>query len=288
MVHERRSRVMRVGGVFVLLVAWATGTSAQEVEVPRDDYLLPLPASERDDRVPRTLPGNTIATPTAYGADFGDLYAGVAYQERTRTAIGDERFAGYSDAAFVVGFGLGDPRELVGLDVALTSYSTVRSPLFEVVYLSFEVHRRLPASFAIAAGWENAVQLGPDPGDGGSSMYGVVSRTFQLRDDPFAPLSAMVASVGVGNGRFRSIDAIINDRDELGVFGSVALRVLPSVGLIANWSGHDLGLGASVAPFRRVPLIVTAGFRDVAGDANDQPRFVLAIGFGYNFEGGLR
>jgi hypothetical protein len=66
------------------------------------------------------------------------------------------------------------------------------------------------------------------------------------------------------------------------VFGNVAVRVAQPVSLIAEWSGQDLGVGVSVAPFKNIPLVITPAVRDIVG-AGDGPRFVLGTGFAFKF-----
>ncbi|MGD1911361.1 MAG: S-layer homology domain-containing protein, partial [Rivularia sp. (in: cyanobacteria)] len=64
----------------------------------------------------------------------------------------------------------------------------------------------------------------------------------------------------------------------------VAVRVHPQASLIAEWTGQDLAVGASIAPFKRIPLVITPAVRDIAGPgagASDGARFVLGVGLGF-------
>lgn len=213
-------------------------------------------------------------SPTAFGAEWGVVYAAGSYQERTRFSREDDATAG-------LGFGLGDPREAVGLEVRLLSFSTFRSYFFETGGVDLHLHRRLPGGIAVAAGWESALHWGG--GDSGSNPYGAVSRWFTLAEDPAAPLSALVLSVGLGGGRFQSEEAWRAGEDGVGVFGSAALRVVEPVSVVVDWTGQDLLLATSVAPLRRVGLVLTAGVADVTGSAGDGARLVLGAGVGHDF-----
>jgi len=96
------------------------------------------------------------------------------------------------------------------------------------------------------------------------------------------PFSRVAVTAGIGNGQFRSEDAVAKGENNINVFGNVAVRVAEPVSLIAEWSGQDLGVGLSVAPFKNIPLVITPAVRDIIGAGNG-PRFVLGSGFAFKF-----
>ena len=72
--------------------------------------------------------------------------------------------------------------------------------------------------------------------------------------------------------------------DGLNPFGSVAVRVLPPVNAIANWTGQDLALGLSIAPVPKWPIVITPAMMDVmTGAAGDGARFSMSAGISYDF-----
>jgi len=217
--------------------------------------------------------GSSISTPTGFGAQTGDIFFGATYQERAR-------FTDKDDGAVVLGFGLGDARKLVALETAVSIYDLF-GDTFEEGGVSFKVHRLFPGDFAVAVGVENAISWGNT--DGGQSVYGVVSKVFRLRENSTDPLSSVTASVGVGGGRFRSEDNIEEGDESPNVFGSVGLQVAEPISLIAEWTGQDLNLGASITPIPGVPLVITPAAADVTGSAGDGTRFILGIGYGISF-----
>lgn len=222
-------------------------------------------------------PASTSASPSAFGAAWGDGFVGAGYQARTR-------FTSTEDASFVVGFGVGDPTRYLGLEVGVTSVSTLDDGPFRRGTVSFKLHRSLPGAWGVALGYENAAAFDfdddEDP-DGGRSLYGVVSKVWGL--EGFTPFRTLTASVGVGDGRFRSEADVFSDEGTLGVFGAVGIQVWAPLSLIADWSGQDLTLGASVVPFRETPLIITPAITDVTGSAGDGVRFILGAGVGFAF-----
>jgi hypothetical protein len=219
----------------------------------------------------RYSPSITYLTPSAYGKSLGQFSVGGSFQAKVR-------YRAESDAFLGGGFGLGDPRKAVGLDVSIGIADVTT---FERGTIGFKVHRRLPANFAIAVGVDNAITWGKV--DGGISPYGVVTKAFQLREDPRMPFSQLYVSGGAGTGRYRSEGDIINNRDSVGVFGSVAVRLVERVNFITEWSGQDLTLGISILPFPRIPLVFNPAVTDVTGTAGDGPRFTFGVGFGFSF-----
>lgn len=244
----------------------------EQVAALRREYLFPAPpVEERLRRIVRG--GSSINTPTAFGAQTGDIFLGATYQEQVR-------FFDEDDGAVVLGFGLGDERRLVALETAVSIYDLF-DDTFEDGGISFKLHRLIGDDLSVAVGVENAIVWGNTDGD--QSVYGVVSKVFRLRDNPSDPFSRLTASVGLGGGRFRSEDDIEDKEGSTNVFGSVGLQVVEPVTLIADWTGQDLYLGASIVPIPGVPLVITPAVADVTGNAGDEPRFILGIGYGLSF-----
>jgi len=259
--------------VFVLLVG--VELSAQNVDSIRASYMLPLPPHQELFRPTNWIsPGSSSGTPTAYGAQWGDVFFGASYQARAR-------YTTLEDGDIYAGFGLGNPRRLIGIELVYTSFSTVRSGFFKEGSLSFKLHRALPANLDIAFGWEDAIHS--DGTDGGSSKYGVITSFIPTRHDDSYFLSSVTLSAGVGSGRFQTEQDFYADKRGVNGFGSVGLRVLKPISLFADWTGQDLMLGASVVPFPRLPLVITPAFADVTGKAGDGARFVIGAGVDYSF-----
>jgi hypothetical protein len=218
-------------------------------------------------------PGISILVPTAYGKSLGQLSVGFGFQHRTR--LSDN-----SDGALGLSVGLGDPDKVVGVDVGLT-FTDLSKP-GERGVVSFKVHRRLPHQWAIAVGVNDAVDWGKSDVDG-PSPYGVISKTFILKQDAREPFSRVYVTAGVGTGRYRTEGDIIVDRQDPNPFGGVALRLLDPITIITEWSGQDLSVGFSVRPIPRIPLIITPAATDITGSAGTGVRFILGVGYTFDF-----
>jgi hypothetical protein len=222
----------------------------------------------------RASPALSIVIPTAYGADRNTGFVSATYQERTR-------YSDVDDGALGIGIGLGDAEKSVGVELSYTLASFGSNRDFGSGGFNAKVHRRLPQGWAVAAGWNGLINLGDD-NDFENSVYGVVSKIIRTREDINQPFSRVAITAGIGNGQFRTEEAVDDDNGTINVFGNVAVRVAEPVSLIAEWTGQDLGVGVSIAPFKNIPLVITPAWRDIAG-AGDGARFVLGAGFAFKF-----
>jgi hypothetical protein len=221
-----------------------------------------------------SAPATTILTPSAYGQVVRSFGVGLGFQSRTR-------FSNKPDGSLGFGFGLGDPRKGIGLDIGITTFSSFRQGFFEIGGISFKINRALPADFVIAVGTQNLLTWGGV--DTSPSPYAVVTKKFRLRDDQDTPLSQLYVSAGVGGGQFRSESDVDRGTGSVGAFGSIALRVVRPINLITEWSGQDLTVGLSIAPLRKTPIIITPAVTDITGNAGDGSRFILSFGYGLRY-----
>jgi hypothetical protein len=253
----------------------------------REALLLPVPPrpSALGGVFGTASPGVSASSPLAFGPGFRDAFFGVGVQATTR-------YGGGVDGAASGGFGVGNAQRLVALEVVVTSLSTVRSGLFDRTAAALKLHRRLPWNAAVAVGVEGLKVTGTNF-ETTESVYAAVSKVAVLRGtgDPRQPFSTATVNVGVGNGRFCAEQAFRSGGTTTygladcaaNVFASVGLRVSEWAGLVADWTGQDLNLGVSLAPFPALPLVVTPALADLTGRAGDGARFTVGAGFGLRF-----
>jgi len=225
---------------------------------------------------PWMIPGMAAATPIGFGASFGTVWAGASYQPRARYSDGQTGGA-------AVGFGVGDGERLVGLQVAINSFSTVSSGFGKRMALDLHLHRRIGELWGVAVGWESVAAPITVTRDSRENLYAVGSRWLQLRGDPDAPFGLAMLSLGLGTGRFQTESRFVDDAGGVGPFGSFGVRVAPPVTLIAEWTGQDVLLAASVTPLRNQRLAITAGFAEVTGAAGDGARFTIGGSYASSF-----
>ncbi|MBP0017782.1 MAG: hypothetical protein J7647_09515 [Cyanobacteria bacterium SBLK] len=235
-----------------------------------------LPLLPREEVKPpssyRVSPSITVGTPSAYGASWGNAAIGIGLQSRTR-------FSEIADGVLGFKIGFGDAAESIGTEISLTLVDL--DSLFSDGALSFKIHRALPEDFNIAVGVQGATSFGTT--DGGSSVYGVLTKRFHLSRNPQDLFSQLHFSVGVGDGQFRSEDNVIEGIDSVGFFGSTSIRVAEWSSAIAEWTGQDLTIGFSFVPFPDIPLVIVPAITDITGTAGDGTRFLFSAGYSFQF-----
>ncbi|MEY2858075.1 MAG: hypothetical protein RLZZ74_2387 [Cyanobacteriota bacterium] len=223
----------------------------------------------------RGVPALTIANPYGFGADRG-FYTGLSYQTDTRGGLEGKNDG---DATWGFGVGLGNAQKSVGAELSYNLASFGQNGRdFGSGGFNLKVHRKIANGWGVAAGWNSFLSVG-DANDLDDSLYLATTKIFKTRAKADSPFSRVGATIGVGNGQFRSEDDIANDNGRVNVFASLACRVARPVSLVAEWTGQDLGMGVSISPFRTIPVTVNLSARDLVG-AGDGTRFVVGIGSG--------
>lgn len=255
-------------------------------EILKKQWLIPMPKAEYErlsrrfkglsmfdtDERPWVVPGVSLMTPTGFCAKWGDVFTGFGVTNRGR-------YTNNPDGSYVVGLGLGDPVSWLGFELTVT-FLNVRRFLNSGKSISAKVSHTFADTTSLSIGRIDFLQFPRNAADTGTSNYLALSRAFQLTQDPTEYFSLAVATVGVGDGQFKTDEQLINRIPSFGVFSSLSLRVAPPLNVIANWD-QNLHLGVSVAPFRRFPLIFSFGALDFLHRNNSKGvRFLF--GFSYS------
>ncbi len=235
---------------------------------PQPINLIELPETEEGFAASPSL---SIYIPVGYGADNNTIFTSQTYQPDVRVDEGGVYTGG-------VGVGIGDADDLVGLEL---SYAFETNDDFGDGGFNAKVHRRFADDFSLAAGWNGFLNIGRN--DFEQSIYGVATKVFRTRPSLNDTLSRVAVSVGIGNNQFRSEGDFNNGENGVNVFGNIAVRVIRPVSFITEWTGQDLALGLSIAPFKDIPFVITPAVRDVAG-IGDGARFVLGWGAAWQFK----
>jgi len=248
----------------------------------------PIPQPDPDPE-PRYYPGFNAATPSGFGADWGDVFIGASVVDREkgmgalksgkvlRSDIGQE------GGSAAVGFGLGDAKAIAGLETVYNIISLTPSRFASNGSVDFKLHRRLGRLFSMALGWESAIHYGPQAGDTSSSTHATLSVVIPLRPANTDHPLLVGLSGGIGDGRFRKIDDQVEGRDNLGGFGSVGLQVLSNVSVIAERLGSGYNIGVCYVPFTRLPFFLSGTAIDVTDQTGFGVRYVASAAFGYHF-----
>jgi hypothetical protein len=250
-------------GSYQLAQAAAPGRCPRPEAIP--PIVVPQPVPEFE-----ASPALSIYIPVGYGADRNTVFLSGSYQSSVRKDSGDVGAAG-------IGIGLGNAAKTVGVEL---SYALETSENFGEGGFNAKIHRQLGQDLAGAVGWNGFLNFGRN--DFEQSKYGVITKVFRTQESLNSPFSRVSVTAGVGDGQFRSNGAVKAGDNNVNVFGNVAVRVIRPVSFIAEWTGQDLALGLSIAPFKKLPFVITPAVRDLAG-AGDGPRFVVGAGTAFRF-----
>ncbi|NJN72827.1 MAG: hypothetical protein HC799_08505 [Limnothrix sp. RL_2_0] len=218
-------------------------------------------------------PALSINIPVGFGADQNTVFLSSSYQAITR-----DKGDGSTGPSFHtgIGVGLGNASETVGVEL---SYALDTNDNFGDGGFNAKLHKRFTPDFAGSIGWNGF--LNTSRHDFQHSLYGSLTKVFRTRESLDQAFSRVAVTAGLGSNQFRSNGAVNAGEDSVNVFGNVAVRVAKPVSFITEWTGQDLGVGLSIAPFKNLPLVITPALRDVFG--NRESRFVLGVGIAKKF-----
>ncbi len=220
--------------------------------------------------------GKSITTPVAWGAYNNVIFVGAG-------GTAPSPYTTKNDGAAVLGVGLGNPKENIGVQASIISIDISE---WKEYSSAFHVFRELGNADAVGVGVENVMLT--DGGDAGKSFYVVYSRGLQYESllNKDIRTTKLHYSIGAGTGRFgdKSPEDIIHDKGRHGtyVFGNLAYEIADSFNIITDWNGVNLNAGVSKSfKIGNVPFAVTAGAADLTRYSGDGVRFVFAGGFGF-------
>jgi hypothetical protein len=262
---------LRSSSALLALVAMLALPSAAQAQ-GREALLLPEPAAPAGATTGRAQPGVAASSPLGYGPSRGDVFTGVGYQHKSALGSADGTISG--------GMGFFDPQETVGLEVVLTSASTVRSGFGSRMMGAMKVHKTLANGTGIGLGYEG-FKLWGDEFDVDASFYVAGTRQFALRSAP--TFNSATLNLGVGSGRFQSVEAVQDGESGMGFFFSAGVRMTAATGLILDYTGGMTNFGFSFTPSPTLPLVITPSLNDLSGEAGPGGRFALGVGFSWKY-----
>ena len=220
--------------------------------------------------------------PTGYVGGWGDYYiaGSAATPGKTRDGV--------VDGSLNMGFSLGDPERLIGLDLnwGIGSIKNFNSNGSVAVAAGRILVNQPNLQVAVAGGLLDAYVYGDEAGQPQVNGYGAVTVAVPLRPgDPQFP-QRLQFSVGAGGNSFSAIDGNFQST-ETGFFAAAGIEVLPNLGVSLGQSSRSTNLNLSWIPLRRLPVFVNL----VAADLFDVTPFgtvgVLSVGWGDSLRRGF-
>ena len=233
----------------------------------RRELLIPPVRIGAEYSAPSLQPG----VPSAFIANWGDYFIGVsgATEGRQRDNV---------DGSVNMGVGLGDAYKAVALELDLNIASINNfgaNGTFDAKLARVLVNR---SNFRLAAsvGVVNIAEWGDDP-KADTNPYGVATVAWPLQ--PNNPKFKQTLQISVGGGG----ETFAFEEENVGMFGSIGLELLPNLGISGGWSGRGANAGISLVPFKRTPLTINLVAADIFDLTSNGPVGVLSISWGSNF-----
>ncbi|WP_017300713.1 hypothetical protein [Nodosilinea nodulosa] len=217
-------------------------------------------------------PSPNAGIPSAFGANGGDLFFSASL-------AGADRLRAEADGSLSMGFGLGDSRHTVGVELTYNLQSIRRfgqNGGFDVK-VHREVYSNDDTQVAAAVGLNNFAAYGSNAAGTASSLYGIVTVAHLLQPEHPSNRLPITASLGLGGGNFSG------DNHDVGVIAGVGLQVHPQFSINTAWSGVGVNVGASIVPVATIPLTLNLLYGDVGNNTRAGSVAVLSVGYGFNF-----
>lgn len=218
--------------------------------------------------------GASFGAPLAFGANWGDVGAGVF-----ATTVGGKVDDGDGSMGLVMGFG--DSKEAVGLEVSLGLSSLVQGAGSDDGFgdngsFGLKLHTALPDGAAFAVGISSIGRWGNANDAVKSAVYAVGSKSLQV------PVGGsdktIVLNLGVGDSSYNE-----PGKDGVGLIASGAFFFTKQVSLIGNYTGGLTGVAVSVAPIASQPLTLTVGATNLAERFGGEVEYAASLGYGFHF-----
>ena len=252
----------------------AVPQSSASTKQLRESLLIdPIVKFEKPWPAPSLSPG----VPSAFVANWGDVFAGVS------GATAGKQRDGVVDGSFNLGFGLGSSEKAVALELSggcgsINRFCANGSFTGRIGRLLInEPDQRL----ALAAAWQNFAQWGEE-GRQDNIYYGALTYAIPLRPPGSGFGQTLQFNAGVGNSAYAPFTES-NSEDAIGGFGSIGVELSPALGLSAGWSGRGANAQLSYTPFRDIPITLNLLGSDLFNQTPAGAVAVFSIGWGTNF-----
>lgn len=216
-------------------------------------------------------PTASLSAPNAFGGGGVSVFAVIGGANRWPTTRQVDGMGG-------VGFSVGDPHKIASLLVSIgtTDLGFLHNSFAENSGVSVRLNHYLSDNSAIAIGASNAVGWGIMRSKQSSQNY-YVAGTHE-----FASRIPVVVNAGVGTGAFYSSFTSHGD-DTVYPFVSMGFSIFKNCSLIADWTAHQVNLGAAYTFtfIPKLPIFLSLGAMNVNQYQNTRAIFQGMLGLSY-------
>jgi hypothetical protein len=192
-----------------------------------------------------------------------------------------------ADASFNLGFALGDPEKLVGVDVYLGigSFKNFNANGAFGADMGRLLVNTPNLQLGVAGGVIDAYTYGTEANPQPINGYGAITAALPLRGRGTSPPRLVQFTLGGGGSSFGAIDSNYQ-LSSSGMFGAAGVELLENLGLSVGVSGRSTNVVISWIPLRAVPIFVNLTAADVASVTPWGTIGVLTIGWGDSLKNG--
>lgn len=246
----------------------------RERELPADAQVAAAPI--RPDYLLR--PSLSGGVPTGYVGGWGDYFV---------SASAGTRQGGDADASFNLGFSLGDPQRLVGMDVywGIGSFKNLNANGSVGASLGRILVNQPDLQLSVAGGVIDAYTYGTEPNPQPVNGYGALTAAFPLRQGAGSSRTVQF-TLGAGGSSFAAIDTTY-ELTSTGFYGAAGVELLENLGASVGVSGRSTNVVLSWVPFRTLPIFVNLMAADVFASTPWGTVGVLTMGWGDSLQTGF-
>ena len=252
------------------------GTAQEAATLPADAQVAAAPI--RPSYLIRPSLGGGV--PTGFVGGWGDYFlsASAGTPGNLRPDL---------DASFNLGFSVGDPERLVGMDVywGIGSFKNLNANGSFGASVGRLLVNTPNLQLGVAGGLIDAYSYGSEPNPQPINGYGAITAALPLRGGGTSPPRLVQFTLGGGGSSFGSIDNSYQLTSS-GIFAAAGVELLENLGLSVGVSGRSTNVVLSWIPLRTVPIFVNLTAADVAATTPWGTIGVLTIGWGDSLRNG--
>jgi hypothetical protein len=252
------------------------GTAQKDATLPADAQVAAAPI--RPAYLIRPSLGGGL--PTGFVGGWGDYFVSASAGTPGNTRPD-------ADASFNLGFAMGDPEKLVGVDVYLGigSFKNLNANGAFGADMGRLLVNTPNLQLGVAGGVIDAYTYGTEPNPQPINGYGAITAALPLRGRVTSPPRLVQFTLGGGGSSFGAIDSNYQ-LSSSGMFGAAGVELLENLGLSVGVSGRSTNVVLSWIPLRTVPIFVNLTAADVAAVTPWGTIGVLTIGWGDSLKNG--
>ncbi|MFZ9035767.1 MAG: hypothetical protein ACO2ZM_06585 [Francisellaceae bacterium] len=262
------------GAASAASAAGITAQAAEAIKNKQDEGMLSYFWADKFSQL-ATIPSFSLAAQSGLVPSWGVIYGAGSGVTNVPSTNG-------TDASIAVGMGFGDASDFLGggLSLGIGSVNPKDSGIGGRGNINISLgHFFSKTLTGVAIGEDSIGGWNNGGGNPTGSYYAAVT---QILPNDIAPV---ILNAGIGNNIYTFIRSTKHKTTSVGVFGSVAVYVLPQLAVVADNTSGVTTAGVSLVPFVKLPITVNLAAWDVFSSVQNHPNvsFLGSISYAYTF-----